>query len=184
MKNLVTKELLAEAQSKFVENQSVTILNKAFEAHAKRASLRTEVTIFLSHKHSDRDLVKQAVALFQSLGVDVYVDWLDSSMPPVTSPATADRLKRKIRESKKFVLLASDDAIESKWCNWELGLGDAAKYVEHIAILPAGSRGKTWKGSEYLGIYPVITSEYNYVPGNYYVEFGSKSTPLEQWLRA
>jgi hypothetical protein len=184
MENLITKELLAEAESKFVEGQSLASLNEAVELHAKRASVSTEVTVFLSHKHSDKELVRQAVALFKSVGVAVYVDWLDSSMPPVTSTATADRLKRKIRESKKFVLLASDEAVESKWCNWELGLGDAAKYLPHIAILPAGSRGKNWKGSEYLGIYPVITSEYQYVPGTYYVEFGDKKTPLAQWLRS
>jgi hypothetical protein len=108
---------------------------------------------------------------------------MDSSMPPATNPTTANNLKAKIRSSRKFILLASDDAIESKWCNWELGLGDAAKYIEHIAILPAGTRGKNWKGNEYLGIYPVITSQYEYLSGTYYVEFGSNQVPLDQWLR-
>lgn len=183
MKNIITKDLLAKAEAKFVEAQNFSALNEAVEIRAKRASLSTEVSIFLSHKHSDKDLVRQAVALFKSLGVSVYVDWLDSSMPPVTSPVTADRLKKKIRDSDKFVLLASDAAVESKWCNWELGLGDAAKYQKNIAILPAASSAASWKGSEYLGIYPVITSEYPTIAGPYYVEFGSTQTPLKDWLR-
>lgn len=184
MEKLITKELLAKVESEFVEKKSLASLNEAVELSAKRGSISTEVTVFLSHKHSDKALVRQAISLFRTVGVSVYVDWMDTSMPPVTSPSTADRLKRKIRQSNKFVLLASDDAIDSKWCNWELGLGDAAKYLEHIAILPAGSRDKEWKGSEYLGIYPVITSKYTYVTGTYYVEFGDKKTPLEEWLRA
>jgi hypothetical protein len=35
-------------------------------------------------------------------------------------------------------LYAYTNAINSKWFNWELGLGDAAKYKEHIALLPIG----------------------------------------------
>lgn len=184
MEKLITKELLAKVESEFVEKKSLASLNEAVELSSKRASISSEVTVFLSHKHSEKALVRQAVSLFKSVGVSVYVDWLDSTMPPVTNTTTANRLKRKIRGSDKFVLLASDEAIESKWCNWELGLGDAAKYLEHIAILPAGSRGKEWKGSEYLGIYPVITSQYEYVTGDYFVEFGDKKTPLQEWLRS
>jgi hypothetical protein len=182
MKNLITRELLAAAEENFREKRSYAAINEAYEAHAKRAALQTEVTVFLSHKHTDKDLVRQSIALLSSLGVSVYVDWMDSSMPPVTNQATANKLKSKIRTSRKFILLASDDAVESKWCNWELGLGDAAKYLEHIAILPAGSRGRSWKGNEYLGIYPVITSEYEYAVGTYYVEFGLNKTPLQNWL--
>ena len=182
-KNLITKDLLAKAQADFIATQTLSALNEAVEIHEKRASLNTEVTVFLSHEHSDKNLVKQAVALFNSLGVSVYVDWLDSSMPPVTSPTTADRLKKAIRGSDKSILLASDAAVESKWCNWELGLGDAAKNLRNIAILPAASTAESWKGNEYLGIYPVITSEYQTIAGPYFLEFGSMQTPLADWLR-
>ena len=85
MKNLITKSLLAKAESDYVETHNFSMLNEAVEAHEKRASLSTEVVIFLSHKHSDKALVQQVVALFKSLGIRVYIDWLDSSMPPVTS---------------------------------------------------------------------------------------------------
>lgn len=182
MPHLVTRELIHETHSSkinsgfYINEYHAGIINKSAAGDSSRTS------VFLSHKHGDEDLVRDAVALFSSAGVNVYVDWLDPDMPPVTNPETARRLKEKIRSSHKFVLLATDAAVESKWCNWELGLGDAAKFHEHIAILPAGSRGKQWKGTEYLGLYPVITSEYEYTPGSFYVEHGQKRTPLANWL--
>lgn len=46
-------------------------------------------------------------------------------MPQVTSGETAIRIKDRIDKCDKFILLATDKAVESKWCNWELGYGDA-----------------------------------------------------------
>ena len=42
-----------------------------------------------------------------------------------------EKLKEKIEIADKFILLATEKAINSKWCNWELGLGDAAKYMKN-----------------------------------------------------
>lgn len=59
-------------------------------------------------------------------------------------------------------MLATDKAVESFWCNWELGIGDTYKYIEHIAILPMKDIGKSdysYKGNEYLQIYPSIDYE-------------------------
>lgn len=182
MSYLITKELLTKAEEDLQNEIGFASLNEAVELHATRASRSTETTVFLSHKHTDKELVRKAISLFKSLGSEVYVDWLDKSLPPTTGFYTAQNLKKRIRNCNKFVLLATDDAIESKWCNWELGLGDASKYSENIAILPAGNRGQDWKGSEYIGIYPIITSGYQYVTGNYYVEFRNNKTPLKEWL--
>ncbi len=77
-------------------------------------------------------------------GVDVYVDWMDPSMPAYTNAETAHSLKEKIKVANKFILVATPSAINSKWCNWELGLGDAAKYKEHIALLPINKTNETF----------------------------------------
>lgn len=53
-------------------------------------------------------------------------------MPQVTSGETAIRIKDRIDKCDKFILLATDKAVESKWCNWELGYGDAKKYPGEI----------------------------------------------------
>src|SRR5690606_4956997 len=92
--------------------------------------------IFLSHKHDEHSIMQDVIAFLKKEGVDVYVDWMDKNMPVYTNSETAVRLKEKIRTADKFILVATTSAINSKWCNWELGLGDAAKYIEHIALFP------------------------------------------------
>lgn len=114
--------------------------------------------VFLSHKHTEKHLLLKIKNVLEHVGVDVYIDWLDEQMSPQTSGSTAIRLKEKIKVCDKFILVATDDAIASKWCNWELGLGDAAKYsTGKIALFPVRKDGNTyWNGSEYMQIYPII----------------------------
>lgn len=45
-------------------------------------------------------------------------------MPEKTSGLTATKIKYQIYKNDKFILLATDNAIASKWCNWEVGIGD------------------------------------------------------------
>lgn len=118
------------------------------------------------------------------LGVSVYVDWQDYGIPKTTDGSTAIRIKNKIKENDKFILLATEDAIAFKWCNWELGYGDACKYSKHIAIMPITDKeDSSFSGTEYLQTYPVITSEYYYLTGTYYVEYESSKIKLEEWLQ-
>ncbi len=138
-------------------------------------------TVFLSHKHDDLVELKDFIGFLESkYRVDVYIDSKDPGMPVNTSGETATRLKTIIKKCDKFILLATDNAIESKWCNWELGFGDAQKYKQNIAILPIKKKGDynfQYKGNEYLYIYPYIayydgTEQYtngNYVPAGYYI---------------
>ncbi len=104
-------------------------------------------TIFLSHSHADATQIDRVLVLFRKSGVRIYVDRTDSGMPPTTDSATATRIKNKIKEHKKFVLVATDNAIASKWCNWELGYGDAHKFENHIALLPLSENSGSWTGS-------------------------------------
>jgi hypothetical protein len=138
--------------------------------------------VFLSHKHSDKELVYTIIDLFERFNIDVYIDWLDNDMPEVTNQITALKIKDKIKSSKKFILLATEGALNSKWCNWELGLGDAEKYMKHIAIIPVvETNNRTWIGNEYLQIYPVITI--NKDKKELYVEFQNKKELFTDWLK-
>jgi hypothetical protein len=162
----------------------------AFSQSINEAKLENKAsattTIFLSHSHDDLangDLDKVIVAL-RSVGVRVYIDSQDASMPPFTNAETAHRIKQAIKNNKKFVLLATNRAVNSKWCNWELGYGDAHKYDQHIALLPLADQAATWQGSEYLRIYPRI-EESTVNPGNYVVIFPNDHTiTLSQWLKS
>ena len=158
---------------------------------------RTRPMVYLTHKHDEQETLQDVVAFLKEEGVDVYVDWMDSSMPAYTNAETAHKLKQKIEVADKFILVATPNAINSKWCNWELGLGDAAKYKEHIALLPINKTYQTFKGAEYLAIYPYIDYENGnnkyiddrYIQRGYYVKYkldngNTGLTPLKDWLKS
>ncbi|MDR2036348.1 MAG: toll/interleukin-1 receptor domain-containing protein [Bacteroidales bacterium] len=158
----------------------------------RNESKSNKTTIFLSHKHDELEVLDGAISFLKKEGIDVYVDWLDEGMPKTTSGETARRIKQKIKENDKFILLASEGAINSKWCNWELGLGDAAKYIEKIALFPVEKDNASFSGAEYLQIYPYIvyrdgTTKYNngnFVARGYYVKYPNNNIiPLKDWLR-
>lgn len=171
----------------------------SLNVNASLENYRSESTylktkIFLSHKHDEIASLEGAISFLKSFGVDVYVDWLDEGMPKTTSGYTAVRIKQKIKDNHKFILLATEGAINSKWCNWELGIGDAAKYIENIAILPIKKDYSDFSGNEYLEIYPYIYNidSYQFFKGTYrsqgtYVVYPSvngndKVVTLKEWL--
>lgn len=179
---LITRAILGKVASDYKKTRSSQELNEAM-GQVKRASRTGEITVFLSHKHDNSEELKHAIALFQSLGISVYVDWQDQAMPPITSGTTATLIKKKIRTNKKFVLLATEEAIASKWCNWELGFGDAHKYSDDIAILPIAENDGRWRGNEYLQIYPYIEIDQDPETSGYYVVHKTWRLSLADWLR-
>ena len=42
-------------------------------------------SIFLSHSHYDKSIVEQAKVFFENLGIKIYVDWADETMPEKTN---------------------------------------------------------------------------------------------------
>lgn len=184
---IITKSQLTREASYFT---------KAFSLNESYSRSTATTTVFLSHKHSDRKEVKELKSLLLQLNVKIYVDWLDPDMPRETRGETAVKIKQKIKENKKFILLATDGAVDSKWCNWELGFGDGEKYdTDEIALFPLREDYTNWKGTEYMQIYPTIEYEDgtstnnagNVISKGYYVfqpsVNGSRSyKPLKTWL--
>ena len=184
MEKLISKEYLNDFYYTTNTKYFSDSVNESIQAR-KRSSYSYEVTIFLSHKHDEKEVLERVIVLLKKLGVSVYVDWLDSGMPKYTNGYTAKRIKEKITSCEKFIFLATEGAISSKWCNWELGFGDAKKYPTNIAVLPiTDKRDNNWSGNEYLRIYPIITTDYNYLEGNYYVEFEGRKVKLVDWLKS
>ncbi|WP_426293287.1 toll/interleukin-1 receptor domain-containing protein [Dyadobacter endophyticus] len=112
--------------------------------------------IFLSHSHKDKDIVEKVALFLLSQGTFLYVDWKDSSMPPVTSAETANKIKSRIQSCDEFVVLASNNALDSKWVPWELGFADAAKGMSKVFIFPIADNDGKWRGSEYFDLYQKI----------------------------
>lgn len=185
---ILTKSQLFE----IAERSSV----KAFSANESFNQHTASTTVFLSHKHSDKNEVKRLKGLLLTFKVNIYIDWLDPDMPEQTRGETAVKIKQKIKSNEKFILLATDDAVNSKWCNWELGLGDREKYeFDNIALFPLREDSKVWAGNEYMQIYPTIEYEDGRDKNNagqiitegYYVFYPSVSDsrvymPLVTWL--
>lgn len=157
-----------------------------------------KTTVFISHSHEDLEDLKGVLGFLErTYGVMVYIDSQDPYMPKTTSSQTATNIKSRIKTCDKFLLLATHNAVCSKWCNWELGFGDSNKYIDHIAILPMKQKGasdSSYKGSEYMRIYPYIqysngTEKYTSgqcIPKGYYVvtEKNNKRyyKALESWF--
>jgi len=147
------------SNNRITDSRLSSVINEARTFSASTAP-SNNITVFLSHKHSDLDELKDFIGFLETkYGVVVYIDSKDPNMPKSTSGETAKRIKSIIKKCNKFILLATDNAIDSKWCNWELGFGDAHKYIDHIAILPIKNKGENdnqYNGNEYLYIYILI----------------------------
>ena len=180
--------------------EGVSLDSASMEVANLYKSYYGKTTVFISHKHDDlEDLSGLIGFLEKNYNVKAYIDSKDSSMPSVTSGVTALKIKERICQCDKFILLATDGAVESKWCNWELGYGDSQKFSsKDIAILPLKRKGysdSSYKGNEYMQIYPYISfyegnetyTTGGYVNRGYYVvtedEKGNRTiNPLRDWL--
>lgn len=141
--------------------QGPTTVKSPIVENNRRKKLSLKKTIFLSHSHQDADIVNDVIAFLLSMGQTVYVDWLDPTMPKVTSGETAERIKNRILQCERFMVLLTERSKESKWVPWELGFADGKKPIENIAILPikrlSATNDSTFKGLEYMELYPIIS---------------------------
>jgi hypothetical protein len=141
---------------------------------------QADVTVFLSHSHKDRELVQPTIAFLRSHGVKIYVDWMDEGMPDVVSAETARKLKERIRQQEKFIVLVTENSKDSRWVPWELGYADPTKGMDHIVSFPVAD-SDNFTNSEYLRIYPKL----QFVNNIWWVwlDEPQKLTQLKDWLR-
>jgi hypothetical protein len=154
---------------------------------SKRESKSYATTsIFLSHSHDDlKDgSVDKGIVFLRQRGVRVYIDSHDTSLPPFTDADTARKIKDRIQQNKKFIFLATEKAIASKWCNWELGFGDAHKYISNIALLPIADNDRQYTGTEYLSIYPRIEETLSGSEVYNIIFPDGKRIPIADWLKS
>ncbi len=130
------------------------------QKNLERKSLAGKTTVFLSHSHKDADIIESAIAFLLSVGVLVYVDWLDPTMPQTTSAETAAKVKSRILECQKFVVLLTENSKDSKWVPWELGFADGKKANNDIAVMPVKrsyyTNDSEFNGLEYMQLYQRI----------------------------
>lgn len=145
--------------------------------------------LFLSHSYLDKELVYSLVNLFNDSGYSVYVDWMvDKQLDRTNVNAkTADLLRLRMEMCNGLAFVSTSNIIQSKWCPWELGYVDGKKNGR-CAILPVlETSSGSFKGQEYLGLYPFI--DYASFQGNNKYEFwvndpddNNKYVSLREWL--
>lgn len=186
MNNFITRSQISLTAKYNVKSASrdssllLAIIKKALGNHSTYLT-----SVFLSHSHNDSELIEDIISILTKLNISVYVDWLDDNLTYPPSGKTAIHIKEAIKKNKKFILIASNSAINSKWCNWELGLGDSEKYLNNIALFPIADDSGLWLGNEYLQIYPYIDKSYKSLEfsDEYIVHYpDGKKINLIQWL--
>lgn len=110
--------------------------------------------VFLSHSKLDNELAIGFCRLLEKSGVNVYIDLMDSQLTLPPNGETANKLKKRIRGARQFILLATENSVStSKWCQWEVGFADGVNVPVSIAVTSDGLH--EW-GAEYLETYPLL----------------------------
>jgi len=127
-----------------------------FSSYKSLTKATADITIFLSHSHKDKNLVLGLIEALAKFRIKVYVDWQDNVMPRITNRATAQLIKERIKGLDLFFILATKNAMESKWVPWEIGYADSVKRQDNIVIIPVIDASGTFTGNEYLQLYQKI----------------------------
>jgi len=112
-----------------------------------------QMSAFLCHSHKDRALAEGLQQLLKESGMDLYIDWQDPEMPDQPNRETADRIKNRIAQTDRFIFLATENSMKSRWCPWEIGIADGRKQNDHILLVPTQDARGIYYGNEYLQLY-------------------------------
>ena len=145
-------ELRTEARmQKFTGTEVLTESQRQFSA------MRSHKRAFLSHSHLDQELALGLKRMFSRVGVGLYIDWLDLTMPATTKVETARKIQEAIRQSDYFLYLVTYNSSKSIWCPWELGYADGMGTLQgNIYVVPTIGDDNVEYGKEYLGLYRVM----------------------------
>ena len=139
------------------------------------------ISVYLSHCQKDHDLIVKAIVFLSLQGANIYVDWKNHFN--ANDPFANKKLKEKILDNKKFILLASNEALNSSWLVWELGFADPYKFIRNMAIFPIADEGGNWPGADHLLPYPTIEKKVEKEEVSSFVNFGGgHSMNLIDWL--
>ncbi len=148
---------MAFIKESFLKEKAEDYRLKTFaESYIVKSALQASITIFLSHSHKDKELAIGFQNLLAQYTINVYIDWQDSTLPDAPNRITAEGIKEKIKKLDLFVLLATNYALSSRWCAWEIGVADSAKDYGSILIVPIIDDLEAFKGNEYLQLYKRI----------------------------
>lgn len=141
--------------------------------------------VFLSHSSLDNSLLPGAIALLEEHGASVYVDKGDDALPNPPSTHTASVLRRRIAESRRFIVLVTANSNQSRWIPWELGIADGLNGVAPVATFPMmanSTSSSAWARQEYFGLYPRIFYQESRSRFEVLDPRDGKSWSLQSWI--
>jgi hypothetical protein len=127
-------------------------------ASAETYPLGTKFDVFLCHSYLDKKYVLGLREMLKQYGKSVYVDWICDPLftRETVNRTTANRLRRRMRDSKDLFYATSPAADESRWMPWELGYFDGMR-PRHVALVPIVPKAQLLTtGQEYLDLYPTL----------------------------
>lgn len=114
--------------------------------------------VFISHSHRDRE---RAHALFGQLaawGISAYVDIEDMPLSALPDPDLAESLVEKLRKCRLLVFAFSEEAADSRWMPWELGLAHGV--IGRAVLWPFTTGALQAKATqEYLHLYEALSPD-------------------------
>jgi len=153
-----------------------------------RSVTQTSFDIFLSHSFLDKEEVQGLYQELTDFGYSVYVDWIiDPHLDRNNvTKASAALVRFRMKCSKSLHLAVSTNATISKWMPWELGYIDGD--TNRCAIIPVSRERilpKSFKGTEYLQLYPFIKKlpTRGGVEKLWVIESEYKYSIFEDWFR-
>lgn len=114
--------------------------------------------VFLSHSILDASDITGLKVTLEKYGYSVYVDWVEDPQLDRTkvTTETAAILRSRMQSCRALFFATSENSDRSKWMPWECGFFDGLK--GRVAILPITEDGHDYRGQEYLGLYPFVSS--------------------------
>ena len=154
LRNRVTNEMRKGGTSSSTPLEKAETILLESQRQQRLFSSSTHYDIFLSHSSKDVILVTGLTLKLEDMGYTVYVDWIEDpelDRAHVTKH-TAEKLKRRMKQSSSLIYAFSEHSEDSRWMPWELGYFDGIKKT--VSVLPISkTESRGYKGTEYLGLY-------------------------------
>lgn len=134
------------------EGNPACLLNHLTEQSIE-AMMRFDV--FISHSSTNEEMLIPLFRKLNKAGMVAYIDWVNDRerLPRETCCAeTAAVLGERIRQSRLFLFVVSDESLQSTWCAWELGFAAAVGIPIYLYAVQEASIPLP----EFLRAYPII----------------------------
>ncbi|WP_062052828.1 toll/interleukin-1 receptor domain-containing protein [Aquimarina longa] len=115
--------------------------------------------LFLSYKYDELEELDSAINFLKGFRILIHVDYIleeITSEDKMVTKRIQEQIEDKIKKSRKFIFIATENAISSKHCKWQIRYANTQKSIDHIAILPIREDYADYSGKEYLQKYPYI----------------------------